>query len=549
MPPTTPTDRRQLSRRSLFRGAGALGLGVGLTSLLNACGVASPGGGGGGTAGGTLTVGTDATSGVFDPAFYTTLGDWMVVDSVCRGLTFCDFTDPEPRPELAESWTVSEDGLTYEFALRQGVTFHDGTTFTSADVLASLNRQLNADDPTLPDGASRPFQSLGRNLVSLDAPDERTVRIVLHGPDGTLLARLSDIGARVISKAALDRHGADIGKNLVGTGPFRLTAATAGQSVTLEAFDGFTGGRPPVDRVVMQQVQDSSTMIGSLISGAVSVTQFTPYSAVGQLRANDAVTVHDTPYCYDAMLLMDVRRPALAELGVRRAINLAIDRQAILDQAFFGVGTLPAGYAVPPSMPGHDPSLADLSRTDVAEARRLIEAAGAVGREVRLMAASDTWHPRAAQVIAQNLTDIGLRVVSDSVDPAAFFSRVMDTDDPYHEIIVWERNSYVPDPDNTVGNMAVPRGVYGSSATGFDTLPGTARFTEDTVAARNMPIGPERTAAYSAIQRRWAEDFMVLSMLVHSTNLVVTGASVSGVNVNALSTHRCFLDDASVSGA
>ncbi|MEQ3549001.1 ABC transporter substrate-binding protein [Pseudonocardia nematodicida] len=548
MPPTTPTDRH-LSRRALFRGVGAFGLGVGLTSVLSACGVAASDGGGGGASGGTLTVGTDATSGVFDPAFYTTLGDWMVVDSVCRGLTFCDFTDPDPKPDLAESWTVSDDGLTYEFTLREGVTFHDGNALTSADVLASLNRQLDEDDPSLPDGASRPFQSLGRNLTSLDAPDERTVRIVLQGPDGTLLARLSDIGARVVSKAALDQYGAEIGKHLVGTGPFRLAAATAGQSVTLEAFDDFVGGRPPVDRVVLQQVQDSSTMISSLISGAVSATQFTPYSAAEQLRANDAVTVHDTPYCYDAMLLMDVRRPALAELEVRQAINLAIDRQAILDQAFFGVGTLPEGYVVPPAMPGHDPSLADLSRTDVAEARRLVEAAGAVGREVRLMAASDTWHPRAAQVIAQNLTDIGLTVVSDSVDPAAFFSRVMDTEDPYHEIMVWERNSYVPDPDNMVGNMAVPRGVYGSSATGFDTLPGSERFADDTVAARNLPIGPERTAAYSEIQRRWAEEFMVLSMLVHSTNLVVTGANVTGVNVNALSTHRCFLEDASVGGA
>jgi ABC-type transport system substrate-binding protein len=535
----------------VLRGAGLLGAGFGLTSLLSACGIASTDGGGagsGGASGGTLTMGIDATSAVFDPAFYTTLGDWMVVDSVCRGLTFISFENTAPEPDLAESWEVSPDGLTYTFILREGITFHDGTALTSADVLASLGRQFNPDDPTLPEGSSRPLASLGRNVASLEALDTRRVRMVLSAPDGTVLAKLSDIGGRIISKAALDLHGADIGKNLVGTGPFRLVSATSGQSVTLEAFDGFRLGRPPIDRLVMQQVQDSSTLISSLLSGDLSITQFTPYSAVDQLRASDAVTVHDTPNGFDAIMLMDARRPALAELEVRQAINLAIDRDTLLAQAFFGVGALPAGYAIPPSQPGHDPGLASLSRFDPTESRRLLESVGAVGREVRLMAASDSWHPRAAQLVAQNLTDVGLRVVTESVDPATYFSRIRDTADPFHELMIWERNSYVPDPDNMVGSMAVPTGVYGNFATGFDTLAGSDRFTADVAAARNLPVGNERTAAYSAIQRRWAEEYMVLSVLCYSTNLVVSGSQVTGMNVNALGNHRCFMEKASVGG-
>lgn len=87
-----------------------------------------------------------------DPAFYTTLGDWMVVDCVCRGLTFIDFETNDPQPDLAESWEISDDQLTYTFKLRSGVKFHDGTDFTSADVLASLNRQFDEKDKTLPEG-------------------------------------------------------------------------------------------------------------------------------------------------------------------------------------------------------------------------------------------------------------------------------------------------------------------------------------------------------------------------------------------------------------
>jgi peptide/nickel transport system substrate-binding protein len=539
-------DSPAISRRTLLRGASLLGMGVGfgMTGLLSACGVAADKKDAGQHSGGTLTLGIDATSAVNDPAFYTTLGDWMAVDCVCRGLTFISFETSDIQPDLAESWDVSADQLTYTFKLRQGVTFHDGTTLTSADVLASLGRQFDPKDKTLPKGATRPLSSLGANVASLTAVDANTVRLVLKAPDRTVLARLSDIGGRIISKAALDKYGADIGKNLVGSGPFKFASATSGQSVVLEAFDKFRLGRPPIDRLVLQQVQDPSTIVSSLLSGDIGATQFTPYSALDRLKGDKSVTVYQTPYSFDAILMIDARR--IPELDVRKAINLAIDRKAILAQAFFGAGALPVGYAIPPTQKGHDPSLADLSATDLDKAKQLIQAAGATGREVRLMAASDSWHPKAAQIIAQNLTDIGLKVVSDSVDPAAYFGRVINPGDQYHDLMIWERNSYIPDPDNMIGAMAAPSGVYGDFASGFKTLSGSAAFAGDLSTAKNLPDGPERTAKYSDIQRRFAEQYMVLSMLAYSCNPVVSGAKVHGMNVAGLGSHRCFMEKASV---
>jgi peptide/nickel transport system substrate-binding protein len=535
-----------MSRRSLMRGAGLLGMGagLGLTGLLSACGIAADEKSSTPSGGGTLTLGIDGTSAVNDPAFYTTLGDWMAVDCICRGLTFIPFASNDVQPDLAESWEISADQLTYTFKLRQGVTFHDGTTLTSADVLASLGRQFTAEDKTLPKGASRPLASLGRNVASLTAVDAGTVKLVLKTPDRTTLARLSDIGGRIISKAALDKYGADIGKNLVGTGPFKFASATSGQSVVLEAFDKFRLGRPPIDRLVLQQVQDPSTIVSSLLSGDLGATQFTPYSALARLKSDKSVVVHETPYSFDAILMIDARR--IPELDVRKAINLAIDRKAILAQAFFGAGALPVGYVIPPSQNGHDPSLADLSATNLDEAKRLIQAAGATGRQVRLMAASDSWHPKAAQIIAQNLTDIGLKVLSDSADPATYFGRVINPQDQFHDLMIWERNSYIPDPDNMIGAMALPSGVYGDFASGFKTLNGSAAFAADLAAAKNLPDGPARTAKYTDIQRRFAEQFMVLSMLAYSCNPVVSGAKVQGMNVAALGSHRCFMEKARV---
>ncbi|MFJ3667214.1 ABC transporter substrate-binding protein [Streptomyces sp. NPDC090106] len=534
-----------VSRRTMLRGASLLGVGVGfgLPGLLTACGAAADDASGS-TDGGTLTLAIDSTSAVSDPAFYTSLGDWMAVDCICRGLTFISFESNEPTPDLAEKWTVSDDRLTYTFTLRQGVTFHDGTTLTSADVLASLGRQFDPDDKTLPKGGTRPLAGLGTNVASLTAPDDLTVTMVLKKPDRTVLGQLSDIGGRIISKAALDKYGADIGKHLVGTGPFAFDSATSGQSITLKAFDGFRLGKPPVDRLVLRQVQDPSAIVSSLLSGDVSATQFAPYSAVAQLRGDSSVKVYDTSHNADAIMMIDARR--IPELKVRKAINLAIDRKAILSKAFYGIGAEPKGYAIPPAQSGYDATLADLSTQDVARAKRLVEEAGAKGRTLRLMAASDSWHPKAAQIIAQNLEDVGFKVVTTSVDPATYFGRLLDGSDDYHDLMIWERNTYVPDPDDMVGAMASPTGIYGTKLSGMDTLKDAASLADELYTAKNLTDTKKRTVAYTKIQRRWAEEYMVLSMLACFSNLVVSGNDVKGMNTEALANHRCYMDKASV---
>ncbi|MEU1168221.1 ABC transporter substrate-binding protein, partial [Streptomyces sp. NPDC005921] len=166
--PVSAIAAPDVSRRTMLRGAGLLGVGVGfgLPALLTACGAAADDADGGDKSGGTLTLAIDATSAVNDPAFYTSLGDWMAVDCICRGLTFISFETNEPTPDLAEKWSVSDDKMTYTFTLRKGVKFHDGTTLTSADVLASLGRQFDPDDKTLPKGATRPLASMGANVAS-----------------------------------------------------------------------------------------------------------------------------------------------------------------------------------------------------------------------------------------------------------------------------------------------------------------------------------------------------------------------------------------------
>ena len=252
------TADEMLTRRAVLMRAGGVGLAsFTLSGLLAACGSgnqgssSSSGSKASGDApgrGGTLTLAVDGTNGIADPAFYTTLGDWMAVDCICRGLSFISFTDNEPQPDLAERWEISDDGRIYRFFLREGVTFHDGTTLTSKDVVRSLQRQLNPKDPTLPPGGSGPlFTAVGDNIRSVKGVDDGTVEFRLRVPDAQLLAKLSDIGGRVISSAALEKYKKDIGTHLTGTGPFKLVV---GPSRRGDDDGGVRGlqGRPPADR-------------------------------------------------------------------------------------------------------------------------------------------------------------------------------------------------------------------------------------------------------------------------------------------------------------
>lgn len=546
-----------ITRRAMLVRAGGVGLSsFTLAGLLAACGSGNQGSdtssgtqasGDAPGRGGTLTLAVDGTNGIADPAFYTTLGDWMAVDCICRGLTFINFTDVEPQPDLAERWEISDDGRVYRFFLREGVTFHDGTTLSSRDVVRSLERQLNPKDPTLPPGGSGPFfTAVGDNVRSIKGVDDLTVEFRLRVPDAQLLAKLSDIGGRVISSAALEKYKKDIGTHLTGTGPFRLVDARQGEAMTMEAFEDYKDGRPPIDRLVLQQAQDPSAIVGSLIGGQIGATQFTPYSALPELEKNDKVTVYETKRGFDAFVMMDVRRPVLKDIRVRKAVNLAIDRDAIIQQAFFGVADVPVGYAIPTTQPAHDPGLADLSVQDMAQAKQLIEQAGAKGKRVWVLAASDSWHPRAAQIIVENLKEAGLDARSELVDPGTYAGRVFNPEDPKHDMLVWERNSFVPDPDNMVGAMANPNQVYGAVVSGQITLPDQDHYVDDLIRARNLPNGDERTQAYTDIQRQWADEVMVLAMLAYSANPVVSGANVEGMNTEALSNHRCFMEGASV---
>ncbi|MDI9913992.1 ABC transporter substrate-binding protein [Rhodococcus sp. IEGM 1379] len=542
----------RMTRRGFMVNAGVVGLGtMGVGAFLTACGQNPDSSGANANMaeirkGGTLTFAIDGTNGTVDPAVYTTLGDWLAVDTICSGLTRFDFVNPEMQLDLASAVDTSADGLTVTFTMREGVTFHDGSFLTAQDCVRTFNRQLVDGDPALPPASSRPMRgSTARNIREVVAVDDRTFAVRLIRPDLILPARLSDISTRILSAKSIEQYGVDVGQHLIGTGPFKLAKLTPQQSITLEAFDGYWGGSPVLDRLVLQQVSDASSLNAGLQSGQVNASSFVVHSAAESLGKNPKVTVYDTPNRVNIFMMMNVTKGVLSDLNVRKAVNMCIDRSQIVKNAFSGFGEEPTGYTLSPTDIGYNSDLASISKRDLEAAKALVAAAGATGKEVGFIAQNNNWYPRAAQIVEENLKAIGLVPKVELLDPGAFSSRFFDIGN--HELAMWERNGYIPDPDDKTGTMLGSASSYANRATGHATLdPAVMAEIDDLLyQARQTTDVSVRTDLYTRAQTLFADKFMAIAMIAYTRNIVASNGAAE-IGAEPLGSQRAQLATAAL---
>jgi ABC-type transport system substrate-binding protein len=300
-----------------------------------------------------------------------------------------------------------------------------------------------------------------------------------------------------------------------------------------------------IDRLVLQQVADASSLNAGLQGGQINVSSFVVHSAAKALAANPAVSVYDTPNRVNIHMVMNLTRGVLRDIRVRKAVSMCIDRAQIVTNAFSGYAEEPAGFALPAADIAHDPALADLSKRDVAAAGKLIEEAGAKGKPVSLIAQNNNWYPRAAQIIEQNLMQIGLVPQVELLDPGSFSSRFFNLE--RHELAIWERSGYIPDPDNMAGNMLSSVSSYGARGVGVPTLdPAIAARVDRLLArARQTNVVAERTAIYSEAQRIYAEEIAGIAMIAFTRNIVASTGSTD-IGAAPLGNQRAQLQKAAL---
>jgi len=370
------------------------------------------------TAQDSVTVGIQLEPPNLDP----TGGAAQAIDSVLYSNVFEGLTrfmaDGSVVPGLAESWTISDDGLVYTFSLRAGVTFHDGTTMDAEDVKFSLDR-ARAEDST------NAQKGLFAGITDVTVVDPLTVQVTLGAPNGMFLFNMAWGDAVIVAPESI----ADIASNPVGTGAFSFANWVQGDRIELTRNDAYWGEAPALASATFRFIADPTAAFAAVMAEDVDV--FVGFPAPENLPQFEAdprfqVLVGNTEG--ETILAMNNKMEPFDNILVRQAVSLAIDRQAIIDGAMFGLGT-PIGTHFAP----HNPDYVDLtgnSPYDPDRARALLAEAGFPdGFATTLKLPPPSYARRGGEIIASQLRAIGIEAEISNLEWAQWLEEAFGAKD------------------------------------------------------------------------------------------------------------------------
>jgi peptide/nickel transport system substrate-binding protein len=370
---------------------------------------------------GTAVIALSGDPGHLNPAISTNAAVQQVSNSMFNGLVALDQRGM-PLPDLATGWTVSPDGLRVTFTLTPNVRWHDGSTLTSADVKFTFEELLFRFH-------ARTRAGLAPAVAAIETPDATTVVFRLHRPHAPLLRQLDVTEAPILPRHVYgtgepDRHPANL--RPVGSGPFRFESYRKDDTITLVRNDDyFKPGLPHLDRLVFRVIPDANTQVLALLNREVDYLTRISAADIRRVR-NRGITLMDTrggaggSNCI-MTIGFNLDRPVLADLRVRRAFALALDRQQILDLVAFGQGRVAAAPISSGIAWAHLPDALAAYRHDPASAARLLDEAGlgrgADGQRASFDIVMFATFARYAELMRQQLAPLGLGLRVRFVDP------------------------------------------------------------------------------------------------------------------------------------
>lgn len=420
-----------------------------------------------GAGGGDLVVGVTSDPDTLFPWKATQFQAVNVLQNLYGTLTEFD-EELEVVPGLAESWDVSEDGLTVTLSLREGVTFADGSTFGSEDVKYSLD--AIKDEATAAVAAS----SLA-SVTNVEATDETTVTLTLSAPDAALPANLA-----VVNMAMLSSDDTEEGLNTTpnGTGPFVFDDRTPSQSITLAKNEEYWGETALLDTVEFRVIPDESSIVSAMQSGNVQFAVFDD-PIVAETAEGANVTVESTPQLSYHALQLNSTRGDLADVNVRLAIQCAIDRQEVLETAALGEGEV-TGPITSPAYKS-DPESRPCPERDLDKAAEYLEKAGKDSLTVNAIVSQGEYATSVneAQNVKAQLAEANIDLEIEVLESGAYVDRWVAAD--FDAAIAL--NGGRPDPDGMYGRYFTSTGnlnaVAGYSSPELDELFAQGRQSSD----------------------------------------------------------------------
>src|SRR5881296_2473999 len=453
-----------LTRRELLKAAGVAGAAAALPSA-----PAGPAGAQG-TQKRELVVAQGGDISKFDPHFSTSANDIRISFNLFDNL-IARHPDGKLHPSLATDWKLTNP-TTWTFKLRQGVKWHNGDPFSSADVKYSFERTW---DPKQNTRVSTVFTTVDR----VEAPDASTVVFTTKKPDPLLAARVAFYGGQIVPKKYLEAVGNDtFNAKPVGTGPVRFVSWTKDDKIVLEANPDYFGGRPDFDRFVMRAVPEMAPRVAGLLKGETDIITQLPPDQGERITGNPSTRVAGALYGGLYVLAVNSKRPPLDNPLVKQALSLAIDRDIIVKELWKGRGIVPNG----PIAKGdnhYDPKLAPLAYNP-SEAKERLKRAGYKGEEIFIetTVAYVAQDKAMSEAIASMWKDVGVNV---KVEVIEFSVRAQKNRERSFKGLYWgDPTSTLGDPDGMMWRLLGPGGPYDYWRDAkFDELGNAARFSVD----------------------------------------------------------------------
>jgi dipeptide transport system substrate-binding protein len=483
----------------------------------------------------------------FDPGMYTagTTFDAAAHTVYNRLLEFKPGTT-ETEPGLAESWEISDDGLEYTFKIRQGVKFQTTDFFTPSrdlnadDVVFSFDRQLNSNNPwnQYVAGASWEYANgmgFPALIKSVEKVDDHTVKITLNQPEAPFLANLAMPFMSIVSKEYSDKLEADGKKELMnqqplGTGPFAFVAYQQDAVIRYKANPDYWGGKQKIDDLVFAITTDAAVRYQKLKAGECHLMPFPNAADVEAMKADPNLKVMEQEGLNIAYLAYNTTQAPFDKVEVRKALNMAINKKAIVDAVFQGAAT-EAKNPIPPTMWSYNDAIQD-DAYDPDAAKKMLDEAGVkdLSMKVWAMPVSRPYMlnaRRAAELIQSDFAKIGVKVEVVSYEWAEYLDRSKAKDRDGAVILGWTGDN--GDPDNFLHTLL-----------GCDAFGGNNRaqwcneeFNDLVVKAKATTDQAERVKLYEQAQEVFKRE-APWATLDHSLSVVPMRKEVEGFHQSPL---------------
>ncbi|TLP48693.1 ABC transporter substrate-binding protein [Cohaesibacter sp. CAU 1516] len=373
-----------------------------------------------------LIVGQIAEPKSLDPAADTAVNDFRILMNMYDGLVRYKDGTLEVEPSLATSWTISDDGKSYTFKLREGVKFHDGSSFDAEAVKFNFDRMLKDDHP-YHDTGPFPLSFFFSAVEEVTVVDAMTVKFDLNAPYAPFLSNLAYPTGLIISPKAVMDHGKDVGRNPAGTGAYKFAEWESNAKVVLEKNADYWDGAPALEAVVFRPITDANTRVAEMLAGGLDVMVEVPPDNLTQFRDDARFAVQEQAGPHLWFLILNAKEGPFATKEIRQAANYAINKTALVENILQGTAEVAAGPTPPAFAWAYDESLSPYPY-DPEKAKAMLKEAGYDGKELTFYVTeggSGMLDPTAmGTAIQADLEAVGMKVKIETYEWNTFLGKV-----------------------------------------------------------------------------------------------------------------------------